>query len=192
MRPNGVAAAVANPQGTERQVPQTAVIEAAMRRPVVTAFVGLGANLGDAVQAVQSALVDLAQVPGIRALRASNLYRSAPVDATGPDFINAVAEVRTTLSAPNLLAALQNLELAAGRQRPYRNAPRTLDLDLLLYGQAQMHSPHLMLPHPRWLERAFVLCPLQELAPQLVRADMLAAVADQAVERMQLKAPSAP
>lgn len=153
-----------------------------MPRAAVTAFVGLGANLGDARQAVQQALIDLAHLPHSELLAASRLYRSAPVAAAGPDFVNAVAELRTSLSAPALLDALQTLEHAAGRQRPYPNAPRTLDLDLLLYGEARIDSARLTVPHPRWCQRAFVLRPLAELAPQRVSAALLHAVADQACE----------
>jgi 2-amino-4-hydroxy-6-hydroxymethyldihydropteridine diphosphokinase len=149
-----------------------------MRNPVV-AYVGLGANLGEPLATVGQALRDLAAVPGVLSLRHSALYGSSPVDATGPDYVNAVAELHTTLTAPALLAALQALENEAGRLRPYRNAPRTLDLDVLLYGAARIQSPHLTVPHPRMAERAFVLRPLHELAPALVRAAALAAVADQ-------------
>ena len=151
-------------------------------RAAVTAFVALGANLGDAAYTVRAALVALGQVPGVRLVRSSSLYRTAPVDSTGPDYINAVAEVATTLSAPGLLAALQAIENGAGRERPYRNAPRTLDLDLLLYGLARVDSRTLTVPHPRMLERAFVLVPLAEIAPQLVSAAQLQAVADQTIE----------
>ena len=151
-------------------------------RDAVTAFVALGANLGDAAHTVRAALVALGQVPGVQRVRSSSLYRTAPVDSTGPDYINAVAEVATTLSAPGLLAALQAIENGAGRERPYRNAPRTLDLDLLLYGLARVDSRTLTVPHPRMLERAFVLVPLAEIAPQLVSAAQLQAVADQTIE----------
>lgn len=151
-----------------------------MREPV-SAFVGVGANLGDAQRTVRSAIAALDHIPQTRLVRASRLYRSAPVDAGGPDFINAVAQVDTRLSAPELLAQLQALEAAAGRERPYRNAPRTLDLDLLLFGDARMASATLTVPHPRLHERAFVLLPLQELAPERVRAEELAAVAQQRI-----------
>ena len=114
-------------------------------------------------------------------LACSRLYRSAPHEAQGPDFINAVARLETRLTAPDLLAQLQALELAAGRERPYRNAPRTLDLDLLLYGDARIDSPQLTLPHPRLHERAFVLRPLAEVAPERVSLQALAAVQDQAI-----------
>jgi 2-amino-4-hydroxy-6-hydroxymethyldihydropteridine diphosphokinase len=147
----------------------------------VTAFVGVGANLGDAQGTVREAIAWLGQLPGTRLVAASRLYRSAPVDAGGPDFINAVAQLETELSAPELLSQLQQLEQAAGRERPYRNAPRTLDLDLLLFGNAQVASPALTVPHPRLRERAFVLLPLQELAPERVSAADLAAVAGQRI-----------
>ena len=150
-------------------------------REAVTAFVGLGANLGDPAQAIADALRALAALPQTQLVRASRLYRSAPVDAGGPDFLNAVAQLRTQLVAPELLRAVQALEQAAGRERPYRNAPRTLDLDLLLYGDARIASAQLTVPHPRMRERAFVLLPLAELAPQQVDAGDLAAVADQRI-----------
>ncbi len=155
-----------------------------MQRPEVTAHVALGANLGDPVSAVRGAFERLAHTPGLRLLRASSLYRTAPVQARGPDFINAVAEIATPLSAPDLLLALQAIERDAGRERPYRNAPRTLDLDLVWYGEARIDSPLLTVPHPRMRERAFVLVPLAELVPARVPANWLAAVADQRIERL--------
>jgi 2-amino-4-hydroxy-6-hydroxymethyldihydropteridine diphosphokinase len=151
-----------------------------VREPVI-AFVGLGANLGDAHRTLQEAVAALGRIPGTQLLRTSRIYRSAPVDATGPDFLNAVAQLATGLSAPELLAHLQQLELATGRERPYRNAPRTLDLDLLLFGDAHIDSTALTVPHPRWRERAFVLLPLQELAPERVASSDLAAVAGQRI-----------
>jgi 2-amino-4-hydroxy-6-hydroxymethyldihydropteridine diphosphokinase len=105
------------------------------------------------------------------------------LDATGPDYLNAVTELRTTLSAMDVLALLQVLENQAGRERPYRNAPRTLDLDLLLYGDARIDAPTLQMPHPRMWGRAFVLLPLAELAPERVSGEALASVQDQAIER---------
>ena len=155
-----------------------------MVRPDVTAFVALGANLGDAAQALRDALVNLGEVPGIRLVRASSVYRTAPVESSGPDYLNAVAEVSTTLTAPDLLDALQSVEQQAGRERPYRNAPRTLDLDLLLFGDARVDSTRLTVPHPRMRQRAFVLEPLAEIAPSLVDAAQLAAVADQVIEKI--------
>ena len=148
------------------------------------AWVALGGNLGDARQSVQQALQALDALPQTRLEAASSLYRTAPVDAGGPDYVNAVAGVHTHLSALDLLHALQSLEHRAGRERPYRNAPRTLDLDLLLHGDDVRNTPELTLPHPRLWERAFVLVPLAEVAPQLVRPEHLLAVADQRIERI--------
>nr|WP_315463619.1 2-amino-4-hydroxy-6-hydroxymethyldihydropteridine diphosphokinase [uncultured Rhodoferax sp.] len=154
-------------------------------RDPVRAYIGLGANLGDPIGALRIALEGLARLPASRLLRASGFYGSTPVDSSGPDYVNAVAEISTCLSAPALLAALQQQELGAGRERPYRNAPRTLDLDLLLYGSAQIDSPALTVPHPRMWERAFVLMPLAELSPDLVSAAALAAVHSQGVWRLE-------
>ncbi|MBX3610347.1 MAG: 2-amino-4-hydroxy-6-hydroxymethyldihydropteridine diphosphokinase [Hydrogenophaga sp.] len=150
----------------------------------VTAYIGIGANLGDPLMAVRGALEHLGWTPGLRVLRQSSMYRTAPFQASGPDFINAVAEISTTLSPPALLTAMQAIEDAAGRARPYRNAPRTLDLDLLLYGDERIDSRRLTVPHPRMHERAFVLVPLAEINPSLVPPKWLAAVADQRIERV--------
>lgn len=155
-----------------------------MWREPVLAYVGLGANLGPATQVVTQALQSLDGLPGTRVLRRSSLYRSAPVEASGPDFINAVAALQTRLSAPDLLAALQGLEDAAGRTRPFPNAPRTLDLDLLLYGDACIDSPCLTVPHPRLTERAFVLLPLAEIAPPLVSAAQIGRVQGQNIVKI--------
>lgn len=152
----------------------------------MTAFVGLGANLGDAVQAVTGAAEAVSRLPDVRVMRCSGLYRTAPQQAFGPDYVNAVIEVTTCLSAPELLSALLALEQAAGRQRPYHNAPRTLDLDLLLYGSARISSPHLVVPHPRMTARAFVLVPLAEIAPERVSAEQLQAVSGQSVTKIQV------
>jgi 2-amino-4-hydroxy-6-hydroxymethyldihydropteridine diphosphokinase len=153
----------------------------------VIAYVGLGANLGDARAALRQALKSLSQLPHTELLACSSCYQTAALgdapDATpSPDYLNAVAKLRTGLSAPDLMAALQTIEATAGRQRPYRNAPRTLDLDLLMHGNATMHEPSLTLPHPRMLQRAFVLVPLAEIAPQQVTAAQLAAVQGQAIK----------
>lgn len=150
-------------------------------RAEVTAFVALGANLGDAAQALRDAFAALNATAGVRVVRASSLYRTAPIESSGPDYLNAVAQVSTTLTAPALLDALQAIEQTAGRERPYRNAPRTLDLDLLLYGDARIDSARLTVPHPRMWERAFVLVPLREIAPGLVLRDNLDAVAGQSI-----------
>ena len=151
-------------------------------RPPVTAYVALGANLGDAAATLRAAFVALDELPHTHLLRYSRLWRSAPVDATGSDFINAAAALETRLTAPALLGALLALETRFGRQRPYHHAPRTLDLDLLLYGGARIASPQLTVPHPRMWQRAFVLRPLAEIASHLVTADALAAVEGQRVE----------
>lgn len=150
----------------------------------VTAYVALGANLGDAPAALRQALNDLGALPHTRVVRASSLYRSAPVDSSGPDYVNAVAELSTVLGPYDLLAWLQGLEQAAGRERPWHNAPRTLDLDILLYGELRQDDPVLTLPHPRMLERAFVLLPLAEIAPALVSSAQLLKVEKQAISRM--------
>ena len=153
-------------------------------------FVGLGGNLGDAKRTVIDALDALARLPRTQRLAISSLYRSAPVDAGGPDFINAVAELQTELSPLQLLRELQALEQAAGRERPFRNAPRTLDLDLLLYGQRVLDTDVLTVPHPRLQLRAFVLQPLLELAPGLEHPVLgplrgwVDATAVQAIERL--------
>ncbi len=155
------------------------------QREPVTAYVGLGANLGAAARAVSAAIEAIGRLPHTVVTGRSSLYRSAPVDASGPEYINAVVEVRTSLAAPRLLSELQAIELAAGRERPYRNAPRTLDLDLLLYGAGRIDSAVLTLPHPRMAQRAFVLLPLAEIAPQRVSAFALAAVASQVIARIE-------
>ncbi|MGX4643308.1 2-amino-4-hydroxy-6-hydroxymethyldihydropteridine diphosphokinase [Massilia sp. SYSU DXS3249] len=154
------------------------------------AYVGIGANLGDARANVRDALARLDAQPGCRLLAASSLWRTAPIDSSGDDYINAVAEVETELDPHALLAALQAIELAHGRERPYRNAPRTLDLDLLLYGDESIATPDLIVPHPRMHERAFVLAPLLEIAPDTAipgigrAAAFLPAVASQAIARL--------
>ena len=137
-----------------------------MREPVI-AYVGLGANLGDPAGAVRKAIERLGELPQTRVLRASSLHPTKPHEASGPDFINAVAQLETRLDAMELFAQLQAIESDFGRERPYRNAPRTLDLDLLLYGSARIASAHLTVPHPRMWEREFVLLPLREIAPGL-------------------------
>ena len=153
-----------------------------MRRDPVTAFIALGANVGIARAAVLHALEALASLPETRMAARSRLYLTAPHEASGPDFINAAARIETMLTAPALLEALQAIENAAGRERPFVNAPRTLDLDLLLYGEARIDSPRLTVPHPRMQGRAFVLKPLADIAPEKVPADWLVAVAVQPIQ----------
>jgi 2-amino-4-hydroxy-6-hydroxymethyldihydropteridine diphosphokinase len=131
-------------------------------------FVGLGANLGDMATTLDRAVEALAGLPTTRVVAESARYRSAPLQASGPDYLNCVVELTTALEPEQLLAALQRIEAAHGRERPFRNAPRTLDLDLLLYGQRCLHTETLALPHPRLHERAFVLAPLLDIAPDIV------------------------
>ena len=153
-------------------------------RSSVTAYVALGANLGDPAASLVRAMDAMAAIQGVTLLKRSSLYRSAPLDSSGPDYVNAVVEIETLLSAPALLAALQTIEQLAGRERTSRNAPRTLDLDLLTYGAASIASAALVIPHPRMFERAFVLAPLAEIASHLVTAAQLQAVRGQKIERM--------
>ena len=150
----------------------------------VDVWVGLGANLGEREQALHEALHAMARWPDTRLVNVSALYASAPIDAGGPDYLNAVALLRTMLPALEVLQRLQSIEQGAGRERPYRNAPRTLDLDILRYGNAELDTPTLTVPHPRMAERAFVLRPLAEVSPTLVSEAALQAVADQRIERL--------
>jgi 2-amino-4-hydroxy-6-hydroxymethyldihydropteridine diphosphokinase len=158
---------------------------------VVTAFVALGANLDDPQAQVQSAIAALGELPRTRLVRASSLYRSAPVGYSNqPDFINAVAEVATGLAPRELLDSLLALEHHRGRVRDFPNAPRTLDLDIILYGDLALHEHGLTIPHPRMHERAFVLVPLAEIAPDArvpgrgAARDLLAGVDTSSVERV--------
>jgi len=159
------------------------------------AYVALGANLGQATETIKAALAALAAMGGCRLVTASSLYRTAPVGLKNqPDFINAVAALETRLSAGDLLRALFAVEARFGRERSEKNAPRTLDLDLLLHGDTAMNSPALTLPHPRMHERAFVITPLAEIAPELVIPGrgpvqaLLAGLAEQRIERLEVTA----
>jgi len=154
-------------------------------RAPVDAFIALGANLGDPVQALLAAIAVIEGWTETQITRCSSFYRSVPVDATGPDYLNAVIAVSTCLSAPELLVQLQKIEQAAGRERSTRNAPRTLDLDLLLYGSAHINSPALTVPHPRMTQRAFVLFPLAEIAPEWTEMANRPAVVAQRIERLE-------
>ena len=132
------------------------------------AYVGVGSNLEDPVRQVQKAFTELDALPHTRVVKKSSLYRTAPVGYSAqPDFINAVAQLETGLAAERLLAELQAIEARHGRERSFPNAPRTLDLDILLFGNVEMQTPSLQIPHPRLHERAFVLRPLLEIAPEL-------------------------
>ncbi len=148
------------------------------------AYIALGANLGDPARTLADACRQIGSLPTTRIAAHSSLYRSAPVEAAGPDFLNAVVALDTGLAPLALLAQLQRIETSSGRERPYRHAPRTLDLDLLLHGDRRMATDTLVLPHPRMQQRAFVLLPLVEIAPQLVEAHLLQAVAAQRIERL--------
>jgi 2-amino-4-hydroxy-6-hydroxymethyldihydropteridine diphosphokinase len=139
--------------------------KAQMQTISVRAKIGIGANLGDARDTVLRAIERLAELPKSMLTLQSSLYLTAPIDAKGDDFVNAVVEIHTELDALALLHYLQELELAFGRERPYRNAPRTLDLDLLLFGNQQINDDHLIVPHPRMTARAFVLFPLLQIDP---------------------------
>lgn len=156
----------------------------------ISAYIGIGANLGDAQTMVKYAIEKLRSLPQTQFKQASSLFITAPIDSSGDDYINAVAQLETELDAQTLLEHLQALELACGRERPYRNAPRTLDLDLLLYGQQTINTPQLTVPHPRMTERAFVLIPLLQLDPFINVPDKGAAhefapaVADQGIKKL--------
>jgi 2-amino-4-hydroxy-6-hydroxymethyldihydropteridine diphosphokinase len=148
-----------------------------MAREPVLAVIALGANLGNPAQTVQEAIAQLNELPQTRLIQASSLHPTQAINdfpsaqsaqESSPNYINAVALIETRLNAYELLAALQAQENAAGRVRPYRHAPRTLDLDIIFYGSARIDSPLLTVPHPRWRERSFVTRPLSELEhPQL-------------------------
>ena len=143
-----------------------------------------GANLGEAQATVLQAIQDVGALATSQLVKASSLYASAPHEATGPEFVNAVVMYDTDLLPLELLDALQNLEKTAGRERPYLNAPRTLDLDIIFFGDIALDSPRLTLPHPRWQKRAFVLVPLEEISPDKVSPALLSSVANQSVSRI--------
>jgi len=158
---------------------------------VTVAYVGIGSNLEDPRAQVLRAFDELGHLPDTRVTARSSLYRTAPIGhAAQPDFINAVAALDTQLPAEALLRELQAVEARRHRKRSFPNAPRTLDLDLLLYGDARIDQPGLSVPHPRMHERAFVLQPLIEIAPQVqipqrgAASQWLAASAGQKVERI--------
>ncbi len=154
-----------------------------------TVYVAMGANLGEARHTLETAAAELAATPGIQDLTLAHFYSTAPVDSSGPDYVNTVTRFTCTLGPEALLDRLQAIEQEHGRTRLYRNAPRTLDLDLLLYGQEQIDTARLTVPHPRMHERAFVLVPLADLAPELELAqgslsELLDTVKDQGISRL--------
>ncbi|WP_280152459.1 2-amino-4-hydroxy-6-hydroxymethyldihydropteridine diphosphokinase [Piscinibacter sp. XHJ-5] len=162
-----------------------------MAEPDTLVAISLGANLGDALDTLSQALQALARLPQSTWVAASPTYRTAPIDAVGPDFFNAVALLRTRLAPAELLAQLHRIEQQHGRQRSVRNAPRTLDLDLLLYGDERVATPTLTVPHPRLHQRAFVLRPLADVWPDAAIPglgtvdDWLPTVADQRIEKLE-------
>jgi 2-amino-4-hydroxy-6-hydroxymethyldihydropteridine diphosphokinase len=131
----------------------------------MAAYVGIGSNLGDSRAHVQNAITQLGKLPQSRLAGQSSLFKTAPLEADGDDYINAVVRIDTTLSPLALLHELQAMENASGRERPYPNAPRELDLDILLYGQQKIVEDGLAIPHPRLTQRAFALIPLLQLDP---------------------------
>lgn len=148
-------------------------------------YIAIGSNLGDARNEVVTAVRALSQEPGLSLLAESPLFRSKPHLATGDDYVNAVISMQCELSAFKLLETTQRIENSQGRVRSFINAPRTLDLDLIFYGDEKIDSPKLTIPHPRWSERAFVLLPLQCIAPHLVSADMLELVKTQPIFKLE-------
>ena len=155
----------------------------------VTAYIALGANLGNAAQTIRDAIQAINDLPQTEVTQQSSLYKTAAMESLpgapkSPDYINAVVEIICYQPAYLLLEQLQKLEQKAGRNRPYLNAPRTLDLDILLYGDAQIQTESLTVPHPRMWQRAFVLVPLAEIAPGLVSAERLIGVKGQGIERV--------
>ena len=154
------------------------------------AFIGFGGNIGDTRQLITDAIVCLAQRSQLHILAKSCFYQSAPVEATGGDYINAVIEIETELSPYGLLHVCQAIEQEFGRERPYANAPRTLDLDILSFEGVTQNETELMLPHPKIIERSFVLLPLLEIAPDFFLPNLgelkayLPKVAHQRIEKL--------
>jgi len=158
---------------------------------MTVAYLGLGANLGDARQTLKDAVVCLAQQHTITVLAKSSLYRTAPIDAGGDDYFNCVVKLDTTLPVRHLLALCHKIEHHFGRERPFRNAPRTLDLDILLYGDQSIDEADLIVPHPRLVERAFALVPLVEIDAGLIiplhgrAAALIERVSEQRIEKVK-------
>ncbi|WP_028884056.1 2-amino-4-hydroxy-6-hydroxymethyldihydropteridine diphosphokinase [Taylorella asinigenitalis] len=130
-------------------------------------FIGLGANLGDELSYINKAISKLVECDDIELLATSSVYKTSPVESDGEDYLNAVIQINTSLDPFELLSIMQKIELDLGRQRPYKNAPRTIDLDILLFDDMQIKGDRLTIPHPRITQRAFVLVPLRELNPDL-------------------------
>ena len=154
-----------------------------------TAYIGLGANLGNPHETISAAMILLRGLPISHLTKTSSFYLTAPIEANGDDYVNAVVEICTQLSPTALLAEIQTIEQRFGRVRSYPNAPRTLDCDLLLYDQQIINTPTLQVPHPRMHLRAFVLVPLLEIAPHMAIPNqaslsrLLKSVADQPIQK---------
>jgi 2-amino-4-hydroxy-6-hydroxymethyldihydropteridine diphosphokinase len=174
---------------TQPVIPTTSVIPAKAGIHAVTAYIALGANLGNAAQTVCDAIQAINDLPETKVTKQSSLYKTAAMESLpgahqSPDYINAVVEIICHQPSYLLLEQLQKIEQKAGRNRPYLNAPRTLDLDILLYGDAHIQTETLIVPHPRMWQRAFVLLPLAEIAPGLVSAERLEGVKGQGIEQV--------
>jgi 2-amino-4-hydroxy-6-hydroxymethyldihydropteridine diphosphokinase len=174
---------------TKSVIPATPVIPAQAGIHPVVAYIALGANLGDAIQTVRDAIQSINDLPQVQVTKQSSLYKTAAMESLpsapkSPDYINAVVEIICHQPAYLLLEQLQKIEQKASRIRPYLNAPRTLDLDILLYGDAHIQTETLTVPHPRMWQRAFVLVPLAEIAPGLVSLEQLEDVKGQGIERV--------
>lgn len=158
---------------------------------MTVAYLGLGANLGDARQTLKDAVVCLAQQHTITVLAKSSVYRTAPIDAGGDDYYNCAVKLDTSLAVRQLLALCQRIEDHFGRERPFRNAPRTLDIDILLFGDHEIDEPDLTVPHPRMTGRAFALVPLVEIDADLAipghgsASALLPTLADQRIEKVK-------
>lgn len=157
------------------------------------AYIALGSNLEDPLKQIQLANEEIKKLPDTNFLKCSSLYKSAPLGLLNqPDYINAVAEIDTALTPLELLNKLLKIELQHGRVRTYRNAPRKLDLDILLYDNLQLNDDKLTLPHPRMTQRAFVLYPLMEIAPHCEIpghgkiSHLITACSDQKIERLNI------
>lgn len=154
-------------------------------------FLGLGGNLGDAKQTIKDAIICLAQNPHVEVISRSCYYKSAPINATGEDFVNSVIAITTDLNPITLLKLCQSVEDTFGRERPFPNAPRTIDIDILTYGEEKHDLPELTIPHPRMTERLFVLLPLLEIEPEIslpkfgLLKDLVSSLSNQRIEKIQ-------
>lgn len=154
-------------------------------------LLGLGGNIGDAKQTLKDAIICLAQNPHIEVISRSCYYKSEPINATGDDFVNNVIAITTNLDPLTLLKVCQSVEDTFGRERPFPNAPRTIDIDILTYDDLEQNHPQLTLPHPRMVERLFVLLPLLEIEPELSLPrvgslkDLIKNLTSQRIEKIQ-------